>query len=115
MTDYRERAKRYRLKHPLPGSIDNEVSGDIYNVSLTGCKLNARTWIKVNESERQIRIDTGAGEVIVPGKIVRARLIPDRHGSLYELGIRFVEGGPEYRVYARWVEESVVDTVLIND
>ncbi len=99
-----ERADRIEFKNPLPSSIDGEIKGRIHNVSETGCKVNAGSWVKVNSTVHRIAISSEQEEISVGGQIVRARMIPEEHGSVYELGIRFQQDDPALAHLQDWLQ-----------
>ncbi|MCB1044540.1 MAG: PilZ domain-containing protein [Acidobacteria bacterium] len=105
-----DRAPRVEFDNPLPSSIDDQVMGRIQNISLTGCKLNARSWMKINGALHRIHVSTEQGELQLSGQIVRARMIPTDAGSIYELGIRFHPTGQSYRDFVMWMEQLTVYT-----
>lgn len=116
--DHIKRAERIRFDVPLASSVDQEIKGQVENLSLSGCKLNSSSWIQLNGDEHQVQIMTPTGEVLtLKGQIVRAKMVPSDSGGIYELGIEFERQTPAYRSYQNWLQSvpaSLGDSVSVG-
>lgn len=101
-----KRARRMVFSKPLPGLVDEEIASRVHNVSETGCMLNAKSWVKVNDSLHEIHILPPQTKAFrIRGQIVRAKMVPQGDSGIYELGIRFDKSDPSYDEFLRWFQE----------
>ncbi|PIE89228.1 MAG: hypothetical protein CR997_12315 [Acidobacteria bacterium] len=104
----RKRGRRVIFKKAVHSMID-EDGAKLKNISKSGCLINARQWLKVDETCHEISINhQNLSPVTAVGKVVRAKMVQDEHGAMvYEIGIRFSEDDPHYQVYRNWFKALV--------
>lgn len=103
---YIKRSQRLEFHRPLPSSIDRAIVSSLHNLSKSGCMLNAKAWIKVNQDLHEIKIHPPDSQSFsLRGQIVRAKMVPSNGSILYELGIRFEKGDPTYPLFLEWFEK----------
>ena len=90
MERYQKRERRLDLHRPLTVILDSEIAR-VRNMSLSGCLLQTRKWLKVGQTKYDFCIrPQGHNEITTLCRIVRAKMVQDETGPVYEIGIKFV-------------------------
>jgi len=103
------RAPRLRFRRPLSSTLDQEHRGQLHNISQSGCMVRVRHWVKINEEQHQLLLETADEPIQIKGEVVRARMVGNDHGVIYELGIRFDAKHPAYDRLVAWLGDMGQD------